>query len=53
MWFSSVAGLETLLADTSRIQRAREEAAQKHAELFKPAAKKTAPKVPGAARSSS
>jgi len=44
----SATGLEELLTDTGRIQRKREEAAKKHAELFRPAPKKVAPKVAGA-----
>lgn len=44
----SATGLEELLTDTGRIQRKREEAAKKHAELFRPAPKKVAPEVAGA-----
>ncbi len=41
------AGLDELLADTGRIQRAREEAAQRHSELYRPVPKREAPKGPG------
>jgi hypothetical protein len=41
------AGLDELLADTGRIQRAREEAAQRHSELYRPVPRREAPKGPG------
>lgn len=44
---SADAGLDELLADTGRIQRAREEAAQRHSELYRPVPKREAPKGPG------